>query len=213
MKWQVRYALENIGGVRGVTSAEPVGDEAIRITTQDLPDIMAAISAAETIDAGLATRYHEEYPEIEFLCGYRKTCVWEGGAIRYLEDNRIGWGSIGTLDSAIPEGNVSTAAHKDFFFSDRLIRQIRSVTNVEREFDRIHTLTLANGRTLRTGMIMQYEPTADAVRSLWDRFGPVDIAWNINPNGNPTQNAIDAGRELGCEVMKWDALKALLKNG
>jgi hypothetical protein len=56
-------------------------------------------------------------------------------------------------------------------------------------------------------MLADYEPTADAVRTLWEQFGPVDIAWNINPNGNPSAEAIDAGNELGCKVMKWDELK------
>ena len=213
MNWQVRYALKNIGELRGVISAQHIRDDAIRITTRGQPDIVAVIAASETVDAGLAAQYHEEHADMDFLCGYRKICVWEGGAIRYLEGNRIGWGSAGTLDSAIQEGNAKTAAHKDFFFSDRLIRQIRSIKNIEREFDRIHTVTLVSGRKLRIGMIMQYEPTADSVRSLWDQFGPVDIAWNINPNGKPTQNAIEAGQELGCEVLKWEELKLTLKNG
>jgi hypothetical protein len=60
-------------------------------------------------------------------------------------------------------------------------------------------------------MIGEYEPTADAVRSLWNKFGPVDIVWNINPNGNPSPEAIEAGNELGCGVMKWDDLKEHLK--
>ena len=60
-------------------------------------------------------------------------------------------------------------------------------------------------------MIPDYEPNANAVRDLWDRFGAVDIAWNINPNGSPSPEAIDAGKELGCEVMKWDDLKDYLR--
>ncbi len=60
-------------------------------------------------------------------------------------------------------------------------------------------------------MLADYEPTADAVRTLWGNFGPVEIVWNINPNGNPTPEAIGAGRELGCEVMKWDELKERLR--
>lgn len=56
-------------------------------------------------------------------------------------------------------------------------------------------------------MIADYEPTADAVRTLWERFGAVDIVWNINPNGTPQPEAGEAGRELGCEVMKWGELK------
>ena len=178
----------------------------------DRADVVAVISAAYTINTELAMHYHADFPDMDFLCGYRKECIWEGGAIRYLESNTIGWGSAGTLSSAINAGDVNTAAHKDYFFSYRLIRQIRSVTNLDREFDRVFTMTLASGRTFRVGMIMEYEPTADAIRTFWDRFGAIDIAWNINPNGHPTQNAIEAGRSLGCEVMKWDELRVLLQN-
>ncbi|MGN5513913.1 hypothetical protein E1J23_05175 [Xanthomonas gardneri] len=60
-------------------------------------------------------------------------------------------------------------------------------------------------------MIREYEPTADAIRSHWERFGPFDIAWNINPNGDPTQMAIEAGRQLGCQVMKWEELSVILR--
>jgi hypothetical protein len=212
MNWQVNYALANLRETFGETSAEHVRGDAIRITMRDQPDAVAVVSASYTINAELATQYHDAFPDMDFLCGYRKECVWEGGAINYLEDNEIGWGSVGTLRSALSKGTAKTAAHKDFFFSDRLIRQNRSVRHIVREFDRIYTVTLTSGRTLRVGMIMEYEPAADAIRTLWERFGPVDIAWNINPNGHPTQSAVEAGQELGCKVMKWDELKALFRS-
>ncbi|MBB3231146.1 hypothetical protein [Halomonas stenophila] len=212
MNWQVNYALKNILATHGAASAQHVSDDAIRITMPDRPDVVGVISAAYTINDELAMQCHAYYPDMDFLCGYRKECVWEGGAIRYLESKTIGWGSAGTLNSAIYKGNVKTAAHKDYFFSYRLIRQMRSITDLDREFDRVFTMTLASGRTFRVGMVMEYEPTADSIRSFWDRFGPIDIAWNINPNGHPTQNAIEAGRGLECEVMKWDELKVLLRN-
>lgn len=213
MNSMVKYALANLLETRGVTSAEHLRGDAIRITIQDQPDVVAVISASYTINAQSATQYHEEFPDMDFLCGYRKECIWEGGAIKYLEENNLGWGSAGTLYSAIDSGNVNTATHKDFFFSDRLIRHDRSITRVVREFDRIYSITLINGRTLRVGMIREYEPLADHVRTLWDKFGPVDIAWNINPHGNPTRKAIEAGQELGCKVIKWEELKLLLKKG
>lgn len=212
MNWQVNYALKNILAIHGTASAQHVRDDAIRITIPHRADVVAVISAAYTINTELVSRYHKDFPDMDFLCGYRKECVWEGGAIRYLESKPIGWGGAGTLNSAIYTGEVKTATHKDYFFSYRLIRQIRSIANLDREFDRILTMTLTNGRTLRVGMIIEYEPTADAIRTLWDRFGPIDIAWNVNPNGNPTQNAIEAGRILGCEVVKWEHLKAILRN-
>lgn len=212
MNWQVNYALKYIQENHKDASVQHVCGDAIRIMMPYKPDVMAVISAAYTISTELAMQYHADFPDMDFLCGYRKECVWEGGAIRYLEDGTIGWGSAGTLGSAVYKGDARSAAHKDYFFSYRLIRQMISITNIDREFDRVFTMTLTNGRTVRVGMIMEYEPTADAIRTFWDRFGPIDIAWNINPNGNPTQNAIEAGADLGCEVMKWEELKMLLRN-
>ncbi len=213
MTWQIAYALKNFNNHGGSATAEHLHGETVKISTPDKPDVLAVISASELIDRSIAAQYHEEEPDMHFLCGFRTSCVWEGGAISYLEDNGMGWGSFGTLTSAASEGNARTASHKVYAFSHRLLRQYGVVTNVVREFDRVYHLGLKNGRSIRLGMIAEYEPTADAVRSFWDMFGPVDIIWNINPNGNPTQAARDAGHELGCEVVKWEELKMYMKGG
>jgi hypothetical protein len=209
VSWQIKYALANFAK-EGRSQAEHLGGDVIRIVTEDRPEVVAAITAAETVDQATAGGYRDHVEGLDFLCGYRAECVWEGDAIRYLEGNRVGWGSFGTLRSAALDGDANTAQHKVYKFSDRLLRQYGPVVAVDREFDRIHRVTLHNGEVLRIGMIADYEPTADEVRSLWDRFGPVDIVWNTNPNGTPQPEANDAGRELGCEVMLWDALRERL---
>lgn len=201
MNWQVSYALANLSKETRLT-AEHVGGDVIRIMPHDRPDILAAITAVETVDQETAARYREQTEGLDFLCGYRKECVWEGEAIRYLEENFIGWGSFGTLGSAVLDGNANSATHKTYKFADRFLRQYGRIVRVDREFDRVHRITLRSGTEFRIGMIAAYEPTADEVRSLWERFGALDIAWNINPNGTPQPEASAAGRELGCEVMK-----------
>ncbi len=211
MNWQVNYALKNLSKDISKGSVQHLRDEAILIASPNHRNVVAVISAAYTVSFDLAQRYHASYPEMDFLCGYRKDCVWEGPAIEYLESNRIGWGSAGTLGSAIYAGDANTSAHKDFSFSYRIIKQLRSITNLSREFDRVFRMTLPSGRTVRVGMILEYEPTADAIRTFWDRFGPIDVAWNINPNGDPTSSAIEAGLSLGCEVMKWEELRDFIK--
>lgn len=210
MNWQVKYALAYIAEATGM-NAQHVKDELIRIEAQNQLDVLAAISAANIIDVETAASYKEKYPEMDFLCGYRKTCVWPGDTIEYLQGAGIGWGSAGTLTSAVLDGEANTASHKTYFFSDRLLRQYGRVQKLIREYDRIYRITLTTGTMLRIGMIADYEPNADAVRSLWDEFGPVDIVWNINPNGCPSPEAIDAGVELGCEVVKWEELKERLR--
>jgi hypothetical protein len=210
VNWQIKYALANIAKQSQLT-AEHVEDELIRIVAPDQPDVLAAISAADEIGAATATGYREKYPEMDFLCGYRTACVWHGDAIEYLEGAGVGWGSSGTLTSAALDGDANIASHKTYKFSDRLLRQYGRVQEVRREYDRVHRVTLRSGTSLRIGMLADYEPTADAVRTLWEDFGPVDIIWNINPNGSPSPEAVDAGHELGCEVMKWDELRERLR--
>lgn len=191
-------------------TAEHLGGDVIRISTQDRPDVLAAILAVETVNMATAAQYREQVGGLDFLCGFRAECVWEGEAIQYLVDNHIGWGNFGTLSSAALDGDAKSAVHKVYKFSDRLLRQYGCVAKVAREFDRIHRVTLRSGATFRIGMIADYEPTADRVRTLWDRFGAVNIVWNINPNGKIPPETSEAGRELGCEVMKWDELKDCL---
>jgi hypothetical protein len=210
VNWQLRYALASIAQQPQLTGVHVEG-ELIRIQAQNQPDVLAAISAADHIDAATAASYCERYPEMDFLCGYRKTCVWHGAAITHLAQAGVGWGSAGTLTSAALDGDANTASHKTYLFSDRLLRQYGRVQEVSREYDRIHRVTLRTGTILRIGMIADYEPTADAVRTLWSDFGPVDIVWNINPNGDPSPEAVDAGNELGCEVMKWEDLRERLR--
>lgn len=210
MSWQTNYAIENIRKSHDSVSVGHLRGDAITLTMPDGSSAIAVISADHVITAEAARRYHADYPEMDFLCGYRKACAWEGGAIEYLESNNVGWGSAGTLGSAIPD-QINTASHKTYFFAYRLINQLRSVTILRRDFDRVFTMRLANGRTVRVGMIHEYEPTADTIRTFWNRFGPIEIAWNINPNGSPTSNAIEAGHSLGCEVVKWEELREIIR--
>jgi hypothetical protein len=210
--WQIKFALEYLQKNVKLNSAEYIRDDAIKIELQDGAEAIAIISASYNITRELVAQYHADFPNISFLCGYRKECIWEGGAITYAQENQIGWGNAGSLSDAVESGDFINTEHKHYFFSYRLIRQMRSTANLDREYDRVFTMSLRNGKSYRVGMIMEYEPTADAIRTFWDQFGPIDVAWNINPNGSPTQQAINAGRELGCEVVKWEDLKKLMGN-
>lgn len=211
MKWQVEYALGNFNNDNDRSSAEYIRDDIIRVKVKEKPDVIAAISAAVTINQEIAEHYVLNNPDIDFLCGYRTECVWEGPAISYLERKNIGWGTFGTLNSGALDGNANFVGHKIFSFAARLINQYGIVDKAKREFDRVFQLTLKNGHSIRVGLIPDYEPTSDNIRSLWGRFGPFDIVWNINPNGEPCATAFAAGQELGCKVLKTEGMKKYLQ--
>lgn len=210
MKWQVKYALQNFNETAGRSQAQYVERDLIKIETEQQPDVLALISGEYFINKALAEQYVKDNPGIDFICGYRTDCVWEGEAIYFLEEQDIGWGSFGTLRSAALKGNANFAEHKVFAFAARLIRQYGIVKKAVREFDRVFRVELKNGREVKVGLIPNYEPTADNVRDLWDKFGPLDIAWNFNPNGGLTSAAEAVGEELGCKVLKTEGIKKYL---
>jgi hypothetical protein len=208
MNWQVNYALENLNqGIGSLFKAEYIEGDVIKVKTEGKPDVLAHISASREITLEIVKVYVEQLPELDFVCGYRSNCIWKGDAIEYLQNRGIGWGNSGTLSSAVRKGDANIAEHKTWVFSSRLIHQYGIVKSATREFDRVFMVELRNGRKVRIGMIADYEPTADSVRTLWEQFGVVDIAWNINPNGQLTAASIQAGKELGCVVLKTDDLK------
>lgn len=208
MNWQVSYALKFLKENFESLAAEHVGGDVIKISAPNKPDVLALVSGARAIDAKMVELLLHATPEIDFLCGYRNECVWDGKAIKYLTDRNIGWGNFATLTSAAAQGSANTASHKVYSYAEKILRQTKSVVKkMEREYDRVFIVTVKSGRKIRIGLIAEYEPTADVVRTMWDYFDAVDIMWNINPNGKPTWDAIDAGNELGCRVLKWDDLK------
>jgi hypothetical protein len=212
MSWHINYALENIDKDGSEMTAEHLSGDFIRISYPNRPDVVAAISAAHNVDAAVVASYHQAGGTLDFVCGYRKTCIWGGDAISYAESNRFGWGNFGTLTSAVMKGDAETASHKVYFFCNRLLQQYGSVSKLNREYDRVYRISLKSGSTMRLAMVDEYDPTADIVRSYWEQFGPVDIMWNINPNGRPTTTALSAGEELGCKIVKTEDMKRVLQS-
>ncbi|MBB2685244.1 UNVERIFIED_ORG: hypothetical protein GGD47_002832 [Rhizobium etli] len=211
MSWQIKFALDFIAKNYQTITAHHVGNDVVRMSVSNRPDVLALISGAKVIDAKTAELLVNGAPDIDFLCSYRNECVWHGGAIRYLTDRSIGWGNFSTLTSAALKGNANDASHKVFSYAEKILRQTKSIVKkIEREYDRVFKVTVKSGRTFRIALVAEYEPTADVVRTMWDDFDVVDVMWNINPNGKPTIDAIQAGQELGCQVLKWDDLKELM---
>ncbi len=82
MNWQVKYALANFSKPGERSKAEHVAGDFIKVSTPDRPDVFAAIAANETINIDAAIGYREQFENLDFLCGYRTSCDWEGDAIR-----------------------------------------------------------------------------------------------------------------------------------
>ena len=78
MKWQVKYALANLNKESKQDCARYVENDFIEITIAGKPDVLAAIYGGYDVTKEIAEKYVQQNPDIDFLCGYRKDCVWEG---------------------------------------------------------------------------------------------------------------------------------------
>lgn len=211
MMWQVNYFLRNLEENNLGIIAEHLEDVFVSVKHKSIPPEVVAILAEYEIDIDTVEKYYQKNSELAFICGYRKQCIWHNEALEYLEQHSIGWGNSGTLITALTRDEVRIASHKDYVFATRLLHQTKSlIRHVERHYHCVFTITNKAGKKYKLAMALEYEPTADAVRTLWDKFGPFDVCWNINPNGSPTSKAIKAGEQLGCDVVKWEELKDIL---
>lgn len=218
MKWQVKYFIENTNKRDDISLLNPDRKIIAKYVTDDFVEIghkdeqyLVAVNGDNEITFGVVKNYHENEPELAFVCGYRKECKWTNEALKYLEDNSIGWGNSGTLYSAVYDDQVHIASHKDYSFAVRLLNQTKSLIHtVDRKYHCVFDIENKDGNKYRVVLALEYEPTADAVRTLWERYGSFDLFWNINPNGNPTTEAVKAGEELGCKVVKWEEMKSIL---
>lgn len=78
---------------------------------------------ARTVDQATAAAYRNHVESHNFLCGYRTECVWGSKAIRYLQDNRVGWGSFSLPSSMLLDGDANAAERKIYKFSHRHLRR------------------------------------------------------------------------------------------
>lgn len=207
MNWQIKYALRSLQ--ENSITAKYLGDELILISVPQQPDVLAAITDAHQVSINLAQQYRQA-KKIDFLCGYREACVWEGDAIRDLESSGIGWGNLASLLDNSLKGTANTASHKAYLFSNRLLHQYKKISSIEREFDRIYRISVGGGPLIRIAMINDYETTADTIRTMWENFGPVDVFWNINPNGRITRISTEVAKGIKCRIIPHNGMNKFL---
>lgn len=199
MSWAADSALDFISNKK-LADAEKIDTSVIRLSTEMMPDVDAYISGLHEIDDAEVTRIMSSHSGIDFICGYRNSCIWHGDAISTLAENNIGWGNLGTLLSATADGNANVAEHKVFKWASDALKRLGGL-QVEREYDRVFNIVRSNGTLFRLVMSKEYEPSADIMRELWKRFGPFDAVYNIDPNVRPTGGGYEVARELGIEIL------------
>jgi len=199
MSWATDYAIEQIVE-NDEADVVKIDGSSIRLSMKNKPDVDAYICGLHEIDGTKVNRVLSTHPDIDFICGFRNSCIWHGDAIESANKNKIGWGNLGTLLSAVHDGNANAAEHKVFKWASDALKDMGGV-DVEREYDRVFNVKRSSGTTLRLVMSKEYEPSADIMRSLWKRFGPFDVVYNIDPNVQPTGGGYETAQKLGIEIL------------
>ena len=199
MNWATKYALENMAEDSRV-DAVYLSDGSVQITIEDQPPVLTVFHPGMEVTEEIAERYFRAYPKLDFLCGYKRACFWHGDAIVFLSEHNIGWGTMGTLTSAMQTGEANTASSKIYKFASDALQTMGGL-KVERLADRIFQIT-GRKESLRVFLLFEYQPAVEHVRSIIENHPDTQLICLIDPNVRPTQSAINHAEVSGVQMFE-----------
>jgi hypothetical protein len=136
-----------------------------------------------------------------FVVNIPSEAVWTGMAIEALQAHFMAFGGMGDLHRAVCTDDPSDYVFGEYAYVERRLRQHRSVTNIDRLYDRVWRVHRGLKNTVNVAISNKYDLTADEVRTVRDRYAPFDILFHTNSMGRITNEAHGAAEELGIELV------------
>lgn len=147
----------------------------------------------------------------DFIASIPSGAFWLGDAIQACEGSNIGWGGVGTLNSACLSDNPRSLSEKSTAFARRFIRQNQHVESVTYINSVLLQVILNSRKAVRIALCDAYDLTSEHVRGAWDEIGPFDAIFKNNPNGRITSDAVNAAAGLGIFVIDKDTANQYLR--
>lgn len=197
------WVAQTIAEKSGVEDANVIGPHCLKITRQKFAPFVAGIISVDVVTREIVQPLLEEEPTVEILVNVPKESFWTGPAIAAAAARKVAFGGIGDLMSSISNEDVRQYTRSEYAFVERGLRQHTRVSQFDREADRLYLVYRTGLDPLRFVMLKEYELTADHVRTARDRYGAFDAILLNDPNGKPTNEALQVAKDIGTEIFKW----------
>lgn len=202
----LRPTFEKLDNVVSVTVDGPV----FVLVRKDDPPMLIGFAGESDLDEDVVNDLVSSHDGLDFIVNVPKDGRILGSAIERAANLGIAVGGVGDAMRAARLTKPGQYIHPQLNFVIRGLRQHSRVTYVRRLDDRKLSVDRTNLTTITAYICPDYQPTAEAVRVAIDRYGPFDVFVAIDPNSDPSLQAIEAAKSAGVQVYRWGAFLSAL---
>jgi hypothetical protein len=184
-----------------VAKATQLAPNLVEVQRTGRPGFLLGVTSVRRVTFENVEPFFEGNSHPSFVVNIPSEAWWTGMAIKALQAHSMAFGGMSDLHRAVREDNPSDYVFKEYAYVERRLRQHRSVTNLDRLYDRVWRVHRGPGNTLNVAISNEYDLTADEVRTVHDRYAPFDILFHTNSMGRITNEAHGAAGELGIELV------------
>lgn len=198
------WVAGNISNMDEVREATVIAPNVLRVTRKKHSQFLAGIISVPIVTAEIVDRLLRTVSDIEIIANVPKESVWTGDGISAAAAERVAFGGLSDLMSAISRcEDIREYTRREYEFVERGLEQHDSVSRLEREFDRVYLVHRNDLPALRFVMLNEYELTGDHVRTARSRYGRFDAVLINNPNGKATSGALQVAKDMKIGIFKW----------
>lgn len=186
-----------------VTEAEADGDH-IRLTRKDLPSTRFGIVKKRDVTASDVEPLLDG--NLDFIVNIPKAGVFGSDAIELMKTHGVPWGGLADGMRAARFANPREYVPFPHEFVLSGLRRHRLVESVAYLDSRRLRVSRSGGLPDLVLYIEDaYQAEVVTVNFALDRCSPFDIFAAIDPNSGPTDNAKEAAKRAGVEILRWGA--------
>jgi hypothetical protein len=202
-EWTGAWVANRLKGHTEVQAVEILEPQLLRLARNKHGTFLTVTIAEPRVEPSSFEHLLDSSPAIEFVVNIPKESFWTGAAIECASRRSVGWGGLRDLYSAIALPEPCLYVRKEFEFVERGLRQHKTVSSLDRVYDRKYVVRRLGLEDVTVVILNEYELTADHVRTARGRYGPFDAILITDPNGGPTSSARGAAESIGASIYKW----------
>ena len=197
----------------GSVTATVNGNDVVFLRREEMPNAYVGVvpsSLSRTtpvVSLDEVRAVHVQNSSMAMMISIPKVTRWSGPAIRWLQSERVAFGGVGDLMSAMRyDEDMSDHRNKTFAFVDDGLRRHSRVRDLEWVDSKKVMVQLDTGKSITVALDDAYDITLSVAREAARTLGEFDILLKINPNGSITSNGAEVVERLGFETLKWGEL-------
>jgi hypothetical protein len=176
----------------------------ISLERPNLGSTKIACVRVDVLDECVVRSAIAKYPNVKFIVNVKQGARVAGDAYKLAEGRGISFGGIGDLMRALHEPDMADYIPPETRYRERIFEQHHKIMNFERLDDSRYRIFRYDFPPIVVYISLDYEVTADQIRTAIDKYGDFDAFVTSNPNATSiSPEAVTAAMQSGRKVFLW----------